>query len=147
MDDLSAKDGKTRWVLVVDDDPGVVVTLGEVLEKGGFRPLFAHTASEAKTKLRNQLFDCIITDMCLGNGSGEDVILEVRSDKHGLNRRTPILVISAFLDADLVARIKPDVNGILVKPFKIASMIERICSVILPEEVPSESREILRKTI
>jgi ActR/RegA family two-component response regulator len=62
---------KPRWVLVVDDDPGVAVILREAIEQSGFHVNFAQSVSEATAKLNRQVFDCNLTDLKLGHGSGK----------------------------------------------------------------------------
>jgi hypothetical protein len=42
------------------------------------------------------------------------------------------LVISAYLDPDFIRRMKSVVVGILVKPFNLATLQERVCAAIAP---------------
>lgn len=128
---FDAKQNTLKWVLIVEDDVEIAKDLGEGLRRGGFKSVFAANVSEAIVKLSNQHFDCILLDMRLQRGSGEQIITHVRQN-NPLNEKTPIMVISGFLDADLVKRIKDQVNGILVKPFNFATLTKKLHDLIVP---------------
>ena len=60
----------------------------------------------------------------LNDESGEEIIEQARSRGESLNRDTPIVVISGYLDRDLVLNIAGKVQGALVKPFETSSLLE-----------------------
>ena len=119
------------WVLLVEDDVSVADVLTEGLEKAGFRVVRAEHVGEANAKLSQQEFACIITDLVLGRGSGTQVIASVRSSR-GINAKVPILLMSAYLNLDLVRQLKPMINSVLVKPFDLHTLVSRV-GELLPE--------------
>jgi DNA-binding response OmpR family regulator len=126
-----------KWLLIVEDEEDVFDALAEGLARqGDYRVVGAKNASEAAIKLRNQKFDCLLLDMRLGRGtSGEDVIDNVRRETNGLNFETPVVVMSAYLEPDLVRRIGSRVSSMLVKPFNILAVREKIQAAIASHPV------------
>ncbi len=112
------------WVLVVEDEPDLLVTLLEGLEKHGFRVAYAQSSSDAVIKLQRQHFDCIMLDLRLLKGTGEKVIKHLGADRN--NQQTPVLVMSAYLDAGVVNRLRGRVQDILVKPFHLATLVSKV---------------------
>jgi DNA-binding response OmpR family regulator len=125
------------WVLVIDDDSDVCGILAEGLSKAGFKVVQAAQAGEAKAKLAQQKFDCIISDLYLGKGDGSQVISDLRVSR-GPNHDVPVLIMSAHLEIEMVKKLKPMVNGVLVKPFDFKTLMERITNLVgVPESMPS----------
>ncbi|MCM2277936.1 MAG: response regulator [Oligoflexia bacterium] len=121
-------------VLVVDDDPVICDMLTEYINREpGFKAVSASKVTEAITKLEVQKFDCVLLDMRFEYRSGEQVIETMRAE-HARNLTTPIIVISGFLDAALVLRVRKSVKSILVKPFQNSVMMARIREAV---EAPS----------
>jgi two-component system NtrC family sensor kinase len=60
-----------RRILIVDDEPGIVDVLKEVLSKGGYRVDTASNGAEALSRIAAQHYDLIISDLCMPEMSGE----------------------------------------------------------------------------
>ena len=119
-----------KWVLVVEDDASLGAILEEGLRSGGYRIIRSGAASDAIKKLGNQKFHCVLVDIRLASGSGEQIISFMRTHQGGYNYLTPIIVTSGYLDLELVHRIKKEVSGMLVKPFNIKTLLEKVSSAI-----------------
>jgi two-component system chemotaxis response regulator CheY len=108
-----------KFVLVVEDEPYLQTVLSAVMQEAGYGVVIAASSREAMQKLRKQAFFCVVTDIALGDGSGEDVIEYIRNSKiREVNKATPIVVVSAYVDKSLLQKVAKKVNGIFVKPFK-----------------------------
>lgn len=107
-----------RYALIVEDDTELREQIADVLTKMRIKHVTARSASEAETKLRNQSFSLVILDLRLEKGSaGEEVIEFMRRDEHSPHLKTPILVISGFLEQPILERIARQVSAVMVKPF------------------------------
>ena len=120
-------------VLVVEDDPDLSGVLADGLRRGGFQVIIATSAVEAISKLTKQKFECVLLDLRLPGG-GERVISMMRKER-GYNFSTPIVVMSGFIDSDVVKRIRTQVSDILVKPFKLPVLVEKIKHLV-PDPAP-----------
>jgi len=113
-----------RRLLIVDDEPGIVDVLQEVLGNSGYRIETASNGAKALNRIASQQYDLIISDLCMPEMSGEKLHAAIREHyPHMLNR-------IVFLTGDTVSpgsRSFLEKTGAhwLSKPFNIAE-IERV---------------------
>lgn len=69
-------------VLVVDDDQAIRWTLKEALQSWGFSPIEAASVSEAGKLFNSHLPAALLLDIDLPDGSGLDVLREIKSEHH-----------------------------------------------------------------
>ena len=103
--------------------------LGDALSGVGFRVVYANSVPEAMSKLRMQKFSAVLLDLHLTQSSGELLIPYMKTQR-GMNDHTPIMIISAFVDVELVRRIRTDVDDVLVKPFDMRTLMARVWSLL-----------------
>jgi len=116
-----------RWVLLVEDDQDLSETLETSLCNAGYEVIRASNLKGALLKLRNQEFFVVITDIKLQEDSGVDLVNLLRDDQKGnLNKKTPIIVISGFLDKEIAAKIRDKIQGAFVKPFPMDQLLSRL---------------------
>ncbi|OFZ56381.1 MAG: hypothetical protein A2428_01410 [Bdellovibrionales bacterium RIFOXYC1_FULL_54_43] len=120
---------KKYSVLIVEDEADIVDVISTKLNAEGFQVFSTPRAPRAIQLLNNQKFSCILLDMSLEQGSGEDVISSIRKDKTSFNFQTPVLVISANLNPNLIMRIGKDIHGALVKPFERDALVAKVKSL------------------
>lgn len=119
-----------KWILLVEDDTDLVDAISSYLNKHNYYVISARTVKEALMKLKKQSFFCVITDIRLSDGSGEDVINYTRMKlPDSLSINVPIIVVSGFLDKALVARIGQNIFGAFVKPFDMKSLVEKLSTI------------------
>ena len=116
-----------QTVLVIDDDGGIREVIGVMLEKEGFRAIFA---ADGKTGLNEAMTgrpDLIIVDLRMPGLSGVDVCKTLR----GAGVRTPIIVLSAVGDEiDKVLLLEIGADDYIVKPFGTRELLARIRAVL-----------------
>jgi len=64
-------------LLVVDDEESVAVTMGAILEMDGYNVALSTSGSDALTKLRENSFDLVLTDLRLDDMDGLSIVSEV----------------------------------------------------------------------
>jgi signal transduction histidine kinase/CheY-like chemotaxis protein len=69
-----------RWVAVVDDDPGTVAVLGEMLRLRGYGVVSAYDGEEALRAARDRELDLMILDLNMPRKSGWKVLEALRSE-------------------------------------------------------------------
>ena len=69
-----------KSILVVDDDISVTDSLRLFLSEAGYHVQTAHNFSRSCAILSENLFDLAITDLCLPDGTGIDVITHVKAE-------------------------------------------------------------------
>lgn len=113
-------------ILVVDDDVDLCNGIMRALHREGFQPGGSVEVRDAMFKLKNQKYACVLLDMKLGVDLGEELIAFMRDRPDHENSATPIIVISGNLDRPLVSKIANRIQGALVKPFDMTSLIEAV---------------------
>ena len=115
-----------RILLVEDNDP-TRITLVRLLQRRGHSVSAAATLVEARGLANNQEFDLIISDLGLPDGSGYDLMKEVRRD-HG----TPGIALSGYgMEEDIRRSHESGFFDHLTKPVDMAAMDRAISHVHL----------------
>jgi two-component system alkaline phosphatase synthesis response regulator PhoP len=113
----------TTRILLVEDEPGLVLTLSDRLAKEGYA---VETAADGETGLERaatESFDLIILDVMLPNKNGFDVCRDLR--QKGLQK--PILMLTARGQVtDKVVGLKLGADDYLTKPFDMMELLARI---------------------
>src|SRR5437870_13674466 len=78
-------------ILLIEDDPGIVVTLRRVLREEGHEILVETRGDTGLVRARDGLLDVVITDMKLPGLSGLDLVRQLHLDKP----RLPIILMTA----------------------------------------------------
>jgi len=110
-------------ILLVEDEPGLVLTLSDRLRNEGHTVEAIDNGTAAvECILRNQ-FSLIILDIMLPGKDGFEVCRELR--QHGLS--TPILMLTARGQMeDKVKGLKIGADDYLTKPFEMAELLARV---------------------
>ena len=110
-------------LLLVEDEPGLVMTLTDRLIAEGHD---VETATDAPSGLElasTGSFDAILLDVMLPGGNGMDICRTLR--QRGL--QTPILMLTAKGQVvDRVVGLKLGADDYLVKPFEMAELLARV---------------------
>ena len=126
---------KTK-LLIVEDDPHIVLGLEEVLKGEGFDVAICNrgdTALEAVGRHRPSL---IILDVMLPGLSGYDVCRQLRTRKVA----TPILMLTAKgQEIDKVVGLDLGADDYLTKPFGVRELLARIHALLRRSQVSSAS--------
>jgi two-component system alkaline phosphatase synthesis response regulator PhoP len=113
----------TRRILVVEDDPGLQLTLGDRLEQEGYAVEIATTGEDALVRAGSRSFDLVLLDVMLPGMSGFDVCVAL--GEAGLD--VPILMLTARGQlSDKLAGLKLGADDYIVKPFEMAEVLARI---------------------
>ncbi len=110
-------------ILLVEDEPGLRLTLQDRLEAEGYKVETASEGDEGFSKASGGGFDLIILDVMLPNRSGIDVCRDLRQAGH----HTPILMVTARSQTvDKVLGLKIGADDYLTKPFEMLELLARI---------------------
>jgi two-component system, OmpR family, alkaline phosphatase synthesis response regulator PhoP len=112
-----------RRILLVEDEPGLVLTLTDRLEAEGYHVDSATDGETAIARAGAEPFDVILLDVMLPRRDGFEVCRTVR--QRGLT--TPILMLTARGQVvDRVVGLKLGADDYLTKPFEMAELLARI---------------------
>jgi DNA-binding response OmpR family regulator len=115
----------TARILVVDDDPGLLVLMTKMLERIGPKPLIAETGTGALAILEREPIDLLILDLMLPDLDGFEILRQVRED--GRFQQMPILILSAKADPDTISRgFELGADAYLTKPYLPNTLVSRV---------------------
>jgi two-component system alkaline phosphatase synthesis response regulator PhoP len=110
-------------ILLVEDEPGLIITLTDRLTSEGY---VVETASDGEVgfeRALNEAFDIIILDVMLPRKNGFDVCRDLRQK----NVQIPIIMLTARGQVvDKVVGLKLGADDYLTKPFELLELLARI---------------------
>ena len=113
----------SKRILLVEDEPGLVLTLSDRLENEGYD---VESEEDGEAGLQSALkgsFDLIILDVMLPKMSGMDICQEIRKR----DILTPVLMLTARSQVvDKVVGLKLGADDYLTKPFEVPELLARI---------------------
>jgi two-component system alkaline phosphatase synthesis response regulator PhoP len=128
--------GGERRILLVEDEPSLVLTVSDRLLSEGYH---VETAGDGNTGLSRALaepFDLVILDVMLPGRDGFEVCRELRSR----GGQVPVLMLTARSQViDRVVGLKLGADDYLTKPFEMIELLARVEALIRRSSAPAPS--------
>jgi DNA-binding response OmpR family regulator len=116
-----------KKIMIVDDEVGVRMLIGMILERAGYDVLRAADATEALEVVNRIVPDLFIIDQMMPGMTGLELCGELRKDPRV--DRKPILMLSARSDVNLIQESRNiGVNQYLVKPVLSEELVQHVNS-------------------
>jgi DNA-binding NtrC family response regulator len=129
-------------ILVVDDEPQMLIAIHETLRRQGYAITTAGSAREALCRLREKYFHLVVTDMRMPEMTGLDLLKKIK----GSTPQTPVVLLTAYgTIQSAVDAMKQGAFDYLLKPFSsesLESVVHRALSSV-PERDAGLSYEIV----
>jgi two-component system alkaline phosphatase synthesis response regulator PhoP len=110
-------------ILLVEDEPGLVLTLSDLLRAEGYAVESAGDGPTGLARAANEPFDCVILDVMLPGKSGLEVCRELRQR----GKDVAVLMLTAKTQlVDRVVGLKLGADDYLTKPFEPPELLARI---------------------
>ncbi len=125
-------------ILLVEDEPGLVMTLTDRLTSEGYQVETAMDAHAGLARSSQEKFDLILLDVMLPGGSGFDVCRDLR--QRGI--KTPVIMLTARGQViDKVLGLKIGADDYLTKPFEMLELLARMEVQLRKVEHPTVSSD------
>jgi DNA-binding response OmpR family regulator len=119
-----------RRILLVDDELAILLTLRAILEMNGFQVDTAASAKEAERKMKNGVFEMVITDMRMENETaGYEVIRTAR--RQAYDPATAILTAYPSLGNEWQIE---GAHSLLVKPVNTGELLRQLESLLITHQ-------------
>ena len=127
----------TKKVLIVDDDPVVAKSFDRVLGERGYVVITARDGEEALTKMKNEEYDVVFTDIKMPGMSGLEVAERVKARRPW----TPVVIVTGYGSPANKARAEAaGVSGFLDKPLSPEMIEQSALKAVLEGEAAAAKR-------
>jgi DNA-binding response OmpR family regulator len=127
-------------ILVVDDEPTILDSVGYALQREGFDVSSARDGTEALRLARAEAPDVVVLDVMLPGLSGREVCRQLRAESD-----VPILMLSARGgEVDRVLGLELGADDYVTKPFSLAELVSRVRALLRRRELDRTRRDALR---
>lgn len=115
-----------KHILLIEDDLSLISGLSFAIQKQGYRITVARTTAEADAIWAGRLFDMVILDVSLPDGSGFDICAKIRQSSN-----VPIIFLTAAdEETDIIMGLDIGGDDYITKPFKLAVLMSRINALL-----------------
>jgi DNA-binding response OmpR family regulator len=119
-----------RRILLVDDELAILLTLRAILEMNGFEVDTAASAKEAERKMKNGVFEMVISDMRMeSETAGYDVIRQARQQPY--DPATAILTAYPSLGNEWQIE---GAHSLLVKPMNTDELLRQLEALLITHQ-------------
>ncbi len=114
-----------KTILIVDDEPNIVMSLEYLLQRAGYRVLVAHDAEDALQCVARESPDLMLLDLMLPRMTGYEVCEKVRADARHAGMK--ILMLTARgREVERTKGLALGADGYVTKPFSTADLLEQL---------------------
>lgn len=111
-----------RRLLLLEDDTALGQGICLVLKNGDVDVTLCRTLADGRQALEQAIFDLIILDINLPDGSGLDFLREIRQTS-----AVPVILLTANdLETDIVTGLESGADDYITKPFSLAVLRARV---------------------
>ncbi|WP_035202574.1 two-component system response regulator CreB [Acidovorax sp. CF316] len=116
-------------LLLLEDDPAIARTVAYALEREGLAVAHSVLVHDAREQLAHSSFDLLVLDVGLPDGSGLDLLRELRGT--ATTAALPVLVLSAHgEEIDRVLGLELGADDYLAKPFSPRELAARVKALL-----------------
>jgi len=115
-----------KRIFFVEDDLSLISGLSFAMKKQGYEVVLARTMLEAQNLWENGVYDLVILDVSLPDGSGFDVCQKIRETS-----KVPIMFLTAAdEETDIIMGLDIGGDDYITKPFKLAVFLSRVNALL-----------------
>ncbi|EHA16298.1 response regulator transcription factor [Halomonas sp. HAL1] len=120
-------------VLVVDDEPNIVLSLEFLMEQAGFEVVTAEDGEQALARVNDSQPDLLLLDISLPGISGFDVLERLRNEE--ATAQLPIIMLTAHgRDVEREKGMALGADDYITKPFSTQSLVEKVKALLIKEQ-------------
>jgi len=123
-------------ILLVEDNPVSQRLAQRLLEKQGHRVTLASNGTQSVDAYRAKVFDLILMDVQMPELDGLEATRAIRALEAPLDRRTPILMLTAnAMKGDRERCLAAGADGYLTKPLETGELVRTIAELVTQESL------------
>ncbi|WP_148254885.1 response regulator transcription factor [Aidingimonas lacisalsi] len=116
-------------ILVVDDEPNIVLSLEFLMQQAGFDVMTAMDGESAMASIADTAPDLMLLDISLPGMSGFDVLERLRASPH--HSRLPIIMLTAHgREVEREKGLALGADDYVTKPFSTQGLIDKVLALL-----------------
>ncbi|MBL7788671.1 MAG: response regulator [Chitinophagales bacterium] len=116
-------------LLLVDDEPNILLSLDFLMRKNGFQVLIARNGTEALELLNEHTPDLVILDIMMPDVDGYQICQHIKSDAK--LKSTKVIFLSAkSKESDIAKGLELGADAYMTKPFANKALLEKVKELI-----------------
>ena len=115
-----------KHILFVEDDLSLINGLSFAIKKQGYKVDVARTVLEAKAQWKKELYDLVILDVDLPDGSGYELCEKIRQT----SKVAIIFLTAADEETNIIMGLDIGGDDYITKPFKLAVFMSRVNALL-----------------
>ncbi|MGQ7262761.1 response regulator transcription factor [Vreelandella sp. V005] len=120
-------------VLVVDDEPNIVLSLEFLMEQAGFEVVTAEDGEQALAQVTDSQPDLLLLDISLPGISGFDVLERLRSEE-ATSKLAIIMLTAHGRDVEREKGMALGADDYITKPFSTQALVEKVKKLLLKDQ-------------
>ena len=118
----------SKKIMIVDDEPDVRMSVGQMLEVSGYTVIEAENGTDCLNKLEEKIPDLVLLDIMMPGMNGWDVAAKIKEKPEWSN--IPIVFLTAKGDEMSIGIGHLASEDYIVKPFDIVDLKRRIEKIV-----------------
>lgn len=119
----------SKSVLIVDDEPNIVVSLEFLLEQAGYQVRIAHDGQQAWEAIERQPPDLVLLDVMLPRLSGFDVCQKIR-EHPDLQRVRVVMLTAKGREVEVSKGLALGADAYISKPFSTQDLLAQVRTLL-----------------
>ena len=115
-------------VLIVDDEPNIVLSLEFLMKQQGYETRVARDGDEALAEVEGFRPDLILLDVMLPRRDGFEVCQRLRAD--GWSELKILMLTAKGRDVEIEKGLALGADGYVTKPFSTAELVARVADML-----------------
>ncbi|PKH49379.1 response regulator [Tenacibaculum sp. Bg11-29] len=116
-------------ILIVDDEPNIVMTLEYAFKKKGFEVFIARDGSEALEILKNNIPKIVLLDIMMPNVDGYQTLKYIKETK-SLEAMKVVFLTAKNKASDIEKGLSLGADKYLIKPFSVKKIVSEIMELV-----------------
>jgi DNA-binding response OmpR family regulator len=119
-----------KKILVVDDDPYILMSLEFLMKKGGHEVMIARNGTEALEAIHRSKPDLVLLDIMMPDVDGYSICKEIKSTK-GLKDIIVVFLSAKTQEADIQKGLKLGAAKYISKPFSTRELMKEVNTLLV----------------
>lgn len=120
-----------RKVLIVDDEPNIVISLEFLMKREGFEVLVANDGEAALQQIAAHLPDLVLLDVMLPKRNGFEVCQQLRGNPEWASVKV-IMLTAKGRDTEVAKGLALGADAYMTKPFSTKDLVAQVKQMLGP---------------